>query len=670
MKVKRQANKNNLLRGELRLNPQGYGFFIPQEKAVADVFIPARHINFAMNGDEILVASRKNKKDGRYEGSVVKILKRAQTKLMGRLIKHDKGYSLQVMDRGSRFTLSIPQKNLKGATPGCLAAAKILQYPAPDAVAVGEVIHVIGEEMNLQTLTEAALLKSNIDPDFPQLVKDEIQTIPQQVDKNDCDDDRRDLTHLPLITIDGITAKDFDDAVCVVKHGKNFILYVCIADVAAYVKEGSALDQEAYARGTSVYLPHLCIPMLPGFLSNGVCSLNPYEWRKTLTAEIHYDERFQLTRVLFYRSLIKSQKRATYEEVEAFFDGMEDEGWPAEVKKSLTHMKELATHLIKQAEARGSLGFDLPEAQVVFDAQGKIQNIVRSQTFFSHKLIEVFMVAANSAVASFFTVHGLPALYRVHDEPDPLKIQDFIHLLRALGLGQRPMAKQSAQPMNFFFKQLKRHSHESFLHSVFLRSLKQAFYDAENVGHYGLGLSDYCHFTSPIRRYPDLVIHRQLKGLMAKEKDGVLSLSAHELKKQKNTRVATTYSFRDLSLIGAHCSKRERDAMEAEREVMRVLKTIFMQDHAHEKFYGLISRITRQGVMVELDPYFVEGFLPLKHMRDDYYIFDEKKYRLYGRRTKKRLTIGERLWVTVDKVDVDEGLVLLNVLTDKKKRSL
>lgn len=465
MKVKRQHDSHpikKLLAGELRLNPEGYGFFISKDRTVPDVFVPARHINHAMNGDEIMVEAQKNKRDGRFEGSVVKILRRAQSTVIGRIERHGDEYYLRTFDRASQFELHIPEKNLHGAQRGHYAVAKILQYPAAGVLPVGEVSQVIGDEVNLPNLTQAVLLKFNIGEDFPHNVKEEIKTVPQQVDKTDLNHGRVDLTDLPFITIDGITAKDFDDAVCVRKRGKDYVLYVSIADVSAYVEKGSTLDQEAYQRGTSVYLPHLCIPMLPSVLSNGVCSLNPHEWRKTITAEIHYDGKFHLTRVIFYRSLIRSQKRATYEEVEAFFDRTGDEIWPEAVRKSLGFMKELATQLIKQATARGSLGFDLPEAKVIFDAQGHVQNIVRSQSLFSHKLIEVFMVAANEAVASFFSLNGVPGMYRVHDEPDPMKMQNFVQLVKALGLWQK-----TNSPLSDFFKHIKGHSHETFLHSVF-----------------------------------------------------------------------------------------------------------------------------------------------------------------------------------------------------------
>jgi len=655
-------DENKVLKGDLKVHRDGFGFLIPEDNEMEDVFIPERYMNFAMNGDEVLVESFPSSKPGQYEGRVIKILKRSQQKVVGRILKHGRGFYVQTIDKVSQ-EIYIPKKNLGKATVGDYTLVNIIQYPGQGIVAVGEVEQIIGDQISDESLTQAILLKNNIFREFPKDVKAELKSVPKEVDEEDIEDDRHDLTHLPLITIDGVTAKDFDDAVCVIKRGKTYILYVCIADVTDYIKTGTAIEQEAYKRATSVYLPNECIPMLPNNLSNGICSLNPHVYRKTVTAEIHYNEKHQFTRAYFYKSLMKSKKRATYDEVEAFYDKTSDEVWPKPIKNSLIAMKELADKLMKVTEGRGALAFDLPEAELVYDAQGEIQNIQRSQRFFSHKLIEVFMVAANSLVGGYFNANGLPLLYRVHEEPDSVKVQQFYQMINSLGLKGRFKGK-----LNEFFKAIKGHPYEQFLQTVFLRSLKQAVYDPENVGHFGLGLKNYCHFTSPIRRYPDVTVHKQLKELMKNSPEGKLVLKAADLKKTKRSKLKPFYSFSALKTIGGICSKKERDAVEAERDVLKMRRSMFIRDHVHEKFFGVITRISKFAVSVELDPYFLEGNLPLQKLIDDYYVFDEKKMKLKGRRTRKVLSIGDRVWVTVEDVDVEKAEILLNLVPPKVKK--
>lgn len=657
-------DESKVLKGTIKLHNDGYGFLLPESQKKTDVFIPARFTNFAMNGDTVLVASERNNRDGRYEGRVIQVLSRAHEIVVGQLKKIDKQFFVMSSDAGMNLELYIPQKALMTASEGDLVAAKIVQYPGPGIMAVGEIQQVIGTDDNDENLTNAVLLKHGIRRHFPKQVITEVEGYDDEVSYSEAEK-RVDLGELPIITIDGETARDFDDAVCVIKRNKTYILYVSIADVSAYVKKSSSLDEEAYRRATSVYLPNECIPMLPEKLSNGLCSLNPHVPRLTITAELHYNENFEFIRSSFYKSIIRSHKRATYNEVQAFLDGTGGELFDAEVQKSIHFMKALSEQLILQTEKRGTLGFDLPEAIVVYDAHGKIQNIQRSQRFFSHRLIEAFMIAANVAVAQYFTVHGLPQLYRIHDKPDPIKIQQFLQLVSQLGL----MSKLAGFHPADFFQRIKGHEMESFLHSIFLRSLKQAQYDAENVGHYGLSLDDYAHFTSPIRRYPDLIVHRQLKALMDQSPDGLLHLKksdigSRNLPKQV-TKKSLPYNFQDLKVMGAHCSKMERTADETESEVLDTRKAIFIRGFMHEKFFGRITRLIRHGMVIELDPYFVEGFLPVAAMHDDYYIYDEKRIKFVGRRLRKTFSIGDRIWVTLSDVKVQKCEIRLELLENQ-----
>lgn len=653
-------DENRVVKGVIKLHADGYGFLLPEDKSKADVFIPKRFMNFAMNGDVVLAESYRNPQDGRYEGRIIQIVQRAHQTVVGTVRQMGDQYFVKFRDaRIGVEEIYIPKKNLGKATHNDFVAVKILQFPGPGIMGIGEITNVIGLEVDEKSLKEAVLIQHGIARRFPEAVHHELEKLPAEVE--DVLPERRvDLRDLPIITIDGVTAKDFDDAVCAVRRGKNYVLWVSIADVAEYVRTGAALDKEAYKRGTSTYLPGECVPMLPEKLSNGLCSLNPFVPRLTLTAEIHYNSNMDFVQATYYRSLIKSHKRATYDEVQAYYDKTGGHDFSPEVKKSLDVMRGMAETLIERTRGRGAMAFDLPEPEVIFDGAGKITTIKKRQRFFSHKLIEQFMIAANVAVAQFFTTRDLPQVYRIHDAPDRLKMQDFLHFISEIGLGRFVHGFHPAD----FFRELSGHRMETFLQTVFLRSLKQAVYSPDNIGHYGLALKDYAHFTSPIRRYPDLIVHRQLRSILDQYPDGIARLDKSELKREPHkAKFRTTYSYSDLLTIGNASSKRERESVEAEREVSDIKKAFFMKDHLHEKFFGIVSRVTKFGIYVELDPHFVEGFLLLKEMRDDYYIFDEKKIRLIGRRSKAVIGIGDRLYVTVHEIDSQTSQIRLALVS-------
>lgn len=661
---------SKVLKGRIKINQANFGFVLPESRQRADIFIPARFFQDAWSGDTVLVESARNERDGRFEGRVIQIIERALKMVMGQLQKKGDNYVVVTEDPGITQEIYIPKKSLGKAVKGDLVVVKIMQYPGPGVMAIGEVCKIIDSDAGDESLTDVALFKREIFREFNSKVHHELQKLPNEV-KVLKDTKRLDLSDLPIMTIDGITARDFDDAVCVMKKGPNSILYVSIADVAEYVRPGSALDREAYSRGTSVYLPNECLPMLPEKLSNNLCSLNPFLPRLTLTAEIHFNAQHQWVETRYYQSVIRSRKRATYEEVQAYFDGVGDNDFDADLKKSLQHMKELAEALMKKTEERGAIGFDFPEAKIIYDAQGKITTVQKAQRFFSHKLIEEFMISANVAVAQYFSLYQIPLLYRVHDQPNEIKVGQFLWGISNLGLKNRA-AKQPAEKFDpaIFFRLLKGDRLEYYLQSVFLRSLKQAIYDPNNLGHYGLALKDYAHFTSPIRRYPDLTVHRQLKFLLNQTQTGVITLKRSDLdRKNLKSPHKFFYSHEELSEIGAHTSKRERDAMETEREVVAIKKTCFIKDFVHEKFFGKIARITKYGIYVELDPYFVEGWLPLSKLVDDYYIYDEKRIRLVGRKTRKILNIEDRVWVTVADAKIETGEIILDAIPEKKRIS-
>ncbi|OVE81373.1 ribonuclease R [bacterium K02(2017)] len=649
-------DEKRILKGKLKLHNQGFGFFIPDDTNKKDTFIPSRQLNYAMDNDEVLVESYRNKKDGRFEGRVIEIVNRGTSRIVGQVNKSGKHFFIQPIEKGFPFEIYIPIKKLNNAKHDDMVAVTIIQYPGQDITAMGEVSQIFGQESNSKVLTQAILFKHDIKSEFSAAIQKELKSVPEEIEDT-LPADRIDLRHLPIITIDGITAKDFDDAVCVVKKGKSYILYVSIADVSEYVKIGTELDTEAQRRGTSTYLPGECIPMLPEKLSNNLCSLVPHEPRYTLTAEIHYNLNFEFTKASFYRSFIKSKKRATYEEVQGYFDGLGHDSFDKPIRDSLDIMKTLSERLIKQAFDRGSLDFDLPESELVYDSNGRITTIQKSQRFFSHRLIEVFMIAANEAVAQLFRINNLPLMNRIHENPDPFKMGVFTDTLNNLGF-----KIQNLKQFNQVFNRIEGHALESFLKIFFLRSLKQAQYSIKNTGHYGLGLKDYAHYTSPIRRYPDLTVHRQLISLIqASGKNQITYKKADIKSKPKKFNKKLCYKEQEIEQLAKHCSERERETIDAEREVIKIKKAQFVERFLGKSFHGLITRIGKQGMGIELEPYFVEGFLSLTNLKNDYFYFDDKNFILVGKRTKQRFKIGDHITVIVDKVDVLEGDIVLAI---------
>lgn len=658
-------DESRVLKGNIKIHKDGFGFVVPESTKKEDVFIPQKHINYAMNGDLVLVESYKNPKGRKFEGRVIQILKRANEHAVGTIEKKGNQYFLNLRDAKLGVAeIYIPKKNLGKAKVGDMVGVTIVQYPGPGIGCLGEVDNVIGVDDDVKTIVQGILYQNGIRETFSNRILDKMNTLPKNPD-TDLKDNRKDLRELPFITIDGITARDFDDAVCVLRKGKTRILYVSIADVAEYVRKDSELDKEAYARSTSTYLPDRCIPMLPEKLSNGLCSLNPHVPRYTLTAEIHYNDNADFQKAVYYKSLIQSHKRTTYEEVEAYFDKTGGEDLPAKVKGSLNEMQELSKQLMQKSKERGTLGFDMPEAEIIYNAKGEIETIQKKQRLFSHKLIEEFMIAANVAVAKLFSARDLPLIYRVHDQPDSTKIQDFMEQMHNLGLGKHLEGFDPSQ----FFAETQDHPLSTYLQFAFLRSLKQAQYSPENIGHFGLSLQDYAHFTSPIRRYPDLIVHRQLRCLLDQTEEGILEFKPADFQRDFSETFAVLYSQSDLHKIGIQTSEREREAMEAEREVLKLTKVDYFSSHVGDEIVGTIIRIGKFGLVVQLDPHFVEGTLPFVEMKDDYYDFDEKKIRLIGRRTRRIWKVGDKIHVQVVKADLEGLQILLASLEQKNAKT-
>jgi ribonuclease R len=623
----------NLVAGTLSCTRSGNAFVVPDNPKEKDFFVPAELLSDGMHGDKV-VARLEHTRRGSKEGKIIKVLHRKARNVVGFVQKARSQWFLVPEDEKVHYRFLIQTTAAKrDFQDGDFAAARIMKFPKGGVAPECRILKVFKGIDDLRSVTEFIEYKYGLPFRFPKKVE---QTA-GYAEKDRNPEERRDLTGIPHVTIDGELAKDFDDAVAIQKGRNNFTLFVSIADVAAYVVQGSDLDREAYQRGTSVYFPNKVIPMLPKTLSNDLCSLNPLEEKLTMTAELTFTKRGELQKALFYPSRIRSCMRLTYNGVEQalIYRQRETQKELEPVMKDLEIMQELAAILKGRREARGALDFDLPEPDIIHDIEGGITNVVRSERLFAHSLIEEFMIAANEAVAGFFEKGKVPAIYRVHEEPEPEKLRDFNHLLQALSLGGKGGAGPKGPKLQAILREASETEYEFLVNRALLRSLKQARYSAVNKGHFGLASDCYTHFTSPIRRYPDLVCHRILRRMLAPGTE--------------------PYGLEQLEQMALQLSEKERDAMEAERELVDRIRVLFMKDKIGEAFEGIISHVTSFGIFVELLEFFVEGVVLVTEMYDDYYLFQEDKFRLMGRRTKKVYRVGDKVKVRLVSADMEKS---------------
>lgn len=644
-------SKMNLVTGELICHPDGFGFVRPEEGG-ADVFIAPRRFAGAMHGDAVAARVEGHKEGGKREGRIIRVIKRAHKVITGRIEKEREFSSVIPSDERILDKIIIPPKDSKGAPDGVIVAVEITRWPGRDTVAAGRVIEILGDPEDPDVEADVILKKYGLPNRFPPHVMEEVKGIPARVLEEDMKG-RVDLRDKTTFTIDGETAKDFDDAVSIERTHHGYRLRVSIADVSRYVKEGNAIDAEAYARSTSVYFPDRCVPMLPEALSNGICSLNPHEERLTLTAEMEFDASGHMTKKMFYESVIKSAERMTYTNVKKLIEGADAALAQryARILPDLKDMEGLAQKLTRKRMEAGGIDFDLPEPQIIIDMEGNIEDIVRSERNVAHRLIEEFMLAANRAAAEEFTRLDLPFLYRVHGEPDRESIDDFIEFIAGFGLH----LKRAEGPKAFqgVLKEVSGRPEEKLINHMLLRSMKQAVYSEENIGHFGLAFENYTHFTSPIRRYPDLVVHRLLKLLIHDR------YAADARRRMEGV----------LPEIASHTSSRERKAMEAEREIVDLKKAQFMKDKVGDTFGGFISGVTSFGLFVELKEYFVEGLVHVSTLLDDYYIFDGKRHVLVGENTKRKFSLGDEISVRIEGVDLERRRIEM-VLVEESGRKI
>ena len=773
------AKSPNVASGRLIGHRVGYGFVVPDSPLAGtdlDIFIPPDGMGSALHGDRVEVLFQRSTKgfkgEGRMEGRVIQVIERAQKTVVGQFHAGARYNYVMPFDQRIPFEIVIPDveavrepprrrdrqfggesegrsvevvaeghgreqdaSRLTGETPaphpllddrrtardldGLIVDVEITTYPRPAALPHGRVIEVLGRREDFGVDVEMMIRKFHLPHRFPAEVLAEADAAPQYIPERDREG-RRDFRGLPIVTIDGETAKDFDDAVYVERLAwGNYLLHVHIADVAHYVRPGSALDREARLRGTSVYFPDRAVPMLPLELSNGICSLNPRVDRLVMSALMEFDAAGRSVEYELLPGIIRSAERMTYTAVRDILAGE-----PAACQRhaalvpEFKRMEELARLLARRREERGSIDFDLPEPEIEFDEHGRMTGITRSERNFAHRLIEEFMLAANEAVASYLESGGIPSLYRIHEKPNAKKVIEFEEIAATFGysLGiELPPARRTPMrlrderdrhprfhetlegelkisPFNYqrLTQRLEGKPEERILSYLMLRSLKQARYSEENLGHFALAAPTYTHFTSPIRRYPDLIVHRILKAALAREGGSVRKIRGQgignreqaggtkELGTGSRVRRATAgetpapqpglqlpgaafVAQEELHALGLETSASERRAADAERELIEWKKVLFMAEHVGDDFEALIISLIKQGFFVELIDLFVEGFVPLSSLEDDYYVYRERLRAIVGQHTKRVFRLGERIRVCLVRIDRAENKLEFSV---------
>jgi len=632
--------KMDLVAGRLEMKRGGFGFVIPSEPGLADVYVPSAELAGALHSDRVLVHVDRKSADGRLEGRIVKVVERVTTQIVGRLETDVGGTRVVPFDPRFPYEVFLPDKDLGGAKAKDMVVVELTRYPAPYRAPLGRIVEVVGnvEEPGVDLLVVVA--KHGLPDEFPEDVLAEAEAVASEVSPRALDA-REDFRNRPIVTIDGETARDFDDAVDVeVLENGSFLLGVHIADVSHYVREGSRLDQEAFHRGTSVYFPERAIPMLPERLSNGICSLNPGVDRLVQSVFVEVSSAGKIVSSRFAEGIIRSRARMTYTKVKQILVDKE----PAVTREhkdlvpAFERMLSLYKILRARREARGSIDFDRPEAEVVLDDKGRVTDVRATERNVAHRIIEEFMLLANETVALHFAEHDTPSIYRIHEPPDDNRVEVFEEFLLGLGLRLRsPSERLNPRAFQRLLARVEGKPEERLVSYVMLRTMKKAVYSEENGGHYALAAPFYTHFTSPIRRYPDLVVHRLLRELREK---GVHRTEAAEERERRLKEVAERSSYT------------ERRADEAERELVDWKKVRFMSDKVGDVFEGVVTGVTGFGLYVELVEYFVEGLAHISTLVDDYYHYNEEAHTLRGESTGRIFRLGDRVSVLVAKVDL------------------
>ncbi len=697
--------QQKIVTGRLEVHRDGYGFVTPEEKLLGlagDIFVAAKHMADSMQGDRVLISLESGRAGNRTEGRVLKVLERGHLCVVGQFKKSSSHNYVFPFDSRLNCEIFVPEGEELNAAPDSIVNVEITRFGRGDLGRRGKVIEVLGFRGDFGVDVEIMIRKHQLPADFPAAVLMEVDRVNREINPEDCRD-RTDFRHLPVVTIDGETAKDFDDAIHVEKLGNgNFLLGVHIADVSHYVRRGTALDQEAARRGTSVYFPDRAVPMLPEEFSNGICSLNPKVDRLVLSVLMEINSSGELAGYSFHEGVIRSWERMTYTLVARLLSDHDPEECSrfGRLVPHFQSMYELAQILYDRRRKGGSIDFDLPEPVISFDEMGSMTGIVKTERNMAHRIIEEFMLAANEAVARHLFDCRVPSLFRIHEPPDPLKVAEFNEI--AVGFGyclgvDLPDWRQEAAPrvkdrrghlqpnrrmreearkleaLNLRVSSrdyqkladlLKGKPEERILSFLMLRSLKQASYSPLNKSHFGLASGGYTHFTSPIRRYPDLIVHRILRAHLnscpAKswghvfgpgKKGPAETVGGKRLDQEAAKGLEGSYCAEDLEQIALHSSHTERRADEAERELLELKKLDFMAGKLGEIYEGIVIHITREGMLVELLDLYVEGFVPIGTLMNDEFRFRDRPATLVGRRFGKNYRLGARLQCVVDRVD-------------------
>jgi ribonuclease R len=627
----------DLVAGRINAHPDGFGFVIPDGDG-DDLYLAPKQMRQVFNGDRVLAAVTAVDRRGRKEGAIVEVVERVHTQVAGRLLI-ESGVATVVPD-DPRMTqeILVPSERVGEAKPGQVVVVRIDKPPTMKRGAVGEIIAVLGHADEPGIATDIAVYSHQLPWEFPEAVTGEAESFGAEVNP-DTAGERLDLRDLPLVTIDGADARDLDDAVFAEPRGDGFRVLVAIADVAEYVYPGRPLDDEAEKRGTSVYFPDRVIPMLPEALSNGLCSLNPKVDRLCLVCEMKVDGKGKVTSSRFHEAVMRSHARLTYDHVRRIMEAGDPDLTErfGHVLGNLQALFEVYRLFFRRRERRGALDFDSQQAYFEFDTDGRVANIRLQQRHDAHRLIEELMVAANVEAAKFVGRGKLPLLYRVHEPPPSDKLEGLEEFLRVNGIQVRWSETPDPQQFAAIQHKLAGKPNESLVNAQLLRSLSMAVYQPENKGHFGLALEHYAHFTSPIRRYPDLLLHRAIKHLCRNLKRGDFH-----------------YGHARMEELGRHCSWTERRAEDASRDVEERLKCQFMQRHVGDIFGGIISGVTSFGLFVEIDNLAVSGLVHVTALPNDYYHFDPVSSSMTGKRRGIRYRLADRVRVEVIAVNLEE----------------
>lgn len=636
----------NLLRGKFLGHAKGFGFVTPDEEGMDDIFIPPTEVNGALNGDIVLIRVLKETSGDRREGTVTKVVERSKTTFVG-TFQDNRGFGFVIPDdQKLNMDIFVAKEDALGAVDGHKVVVEIVNWPSDLKSATGIVTQILGHKNDPGVDILSILYKHGIPPEFPEDVLEAATHVPDEISENDLIG-RVDLRNETIVTIDGADAKDLDDAVTVTKNEDGtYKLGVHIADVSYYVTKDSVLDQEAYDRATSVYLTDRVIPMIPHRLSNGICSLNPQQDRLTLSCEMTINSAGEVIEHEIFQSVIKTTERMTYSDVFKLLEQRDEHPELVDRYESLIpmfeSMAELAEILRKKRFGRGAIDFDFKESKVLVDEEGNPTDIIIRERTVAERLIEEFMLVANETVAEHFHWMELPFIYRIHEDPKPEKLQRFFEFVTNFGLVIKGTG-HSIHPkaLQEVLKSIEGLPEEPVISTMLLRSMQQAKYYPESLGHFGLSTDYYTHFTSPIRRYPDLIVHRLIRTYLVNG---------------DTSRETVNYWRGIMDEIADHTSDRERRAVDAERDTDALKKAQFMLDKIGEEFIGMVSSVTNFGIFVEL-PNTVEGLVHISNMTDDYYVFDDRTMSMRGERAGRVFRIGDEVKVRVANVNVDESSV-------------